>query len=325
MKVSIHIITYNHASFISQALDSALAQQTNFPYEIVVGEDCSTDHTRSILIEYMRAHPNQINGLLHHRNLGRRGENNFLTTLQSCCGEYVAFLEGDDYWIDSTKLQFQVDFLDKNPHLSGCFHDALIVDKFGQNLGPQWQRNYNCPNSGLANTFNQADCLSLYSTYPNCTLVVRRKYLEHLPLWFLESPNDFAMDLLITGSGDLAYLPRTVGVYRIHSGGIWQGQSKLCQALETLLRLKVLYDEPEFHQKYEQQLRQMIELRTDEINYLLTSGSIFTSQLLASAWRIANKTYRTRHIALTILRKILLPDLFQSYKFKIHPKTPLLT
>lgn len=131
VKVSVLITTYNHEVFIVQAIESALMQKTDFDYEIVIGEDCSTDRTREIVIEYARRYPQQIRLLLHERNLGGFGVLNFTETLKACRGQYIAILEGDDYWTDPLKLQKQVDFLDQNPGCVMCHHDAINVDERG--------------------------------------------------------------------------------------------------------------------------------------------------------------------------------------------------
>ena len=106
MKVSIAMVTYNHEKFIAKALDSVLMQRTDFDYEIVIGEDCSSDNTRNIVIEYKRRYPDNIVLFLNEKNLGMYG--NCSQVFQACQGEYIAVLEGDDYWTSPDKLQKQV-------------------------------------------------------------------------------------------------------------------------------------------------------------------------------------------------------------------------
>ena len=115
-KVSVCMITYNHENFIREAIEGVLMQKTDFPIELIIGEDCSTDNTRKIVLEYASKYPEIIRPLLPDNNLGVR--TNFFNTLNVCRGEYIALCEGDDYWIDSTKLQSQVDYLAKNKQCS---------------------------------------------------------------------------------------------------------------------------------------------------------------------------------------------------------------
>jgi glycosyltransferase involved in cell wall biosynthesis len=106
------MITYNHAPFIAQAVENVLRQQTSFPFELVIGEDCSTDGTREIVLDYQRKHPEIIKVVTSEKNVGAKG--NAYRVLRACVGEYLAFCEGDDYWHSPFKLQKQVDHLEAN-------------------------------------------------------------------------------------------------------------------------------------------------------------------------------------------------------------------
>ena len=110
--VSVFMMTYNHEKYIAQALDSVLMQQVDFKYEIVLGEDCSTDKTRNIVVEYSERYPGKFKLILHKSNVG--AINNQNEVFSNCTGKYIAILEGDDYWTDPLKLQKQVDFLENN-------------------------------------------------------------------------------------------------------------------------------------------------------------------------------------------------------------------
>ena len=111
--VSVHMITYNHEKFISQAIEGVLNQKCDFNIQLVIGEDCSTDQTRRICDEYAAKHPGKIKLLPSLQNFGMI--KNGLRTLEACTGNYIAHCEGDDYWIDPYKLQKQVSFLEANP------------------------------------------------------------------------------------------------------------------------------------------------------------------------------------------------------------------
>jgi glycosyltransferase involved in cell wall biosynthesis len=113
IKVSVAMITYNHERYIAKALDNVLSQSTNFDYEVIIGEDFSTDNTRSIIIDYQKRYPDKFQLLLNDKNIGMH--KNTAQVLRACRGQYVALLEGDDYWTSTHKLQLQVDFLDRHP------------------------------------------------------------------------------------------------------------------------------------------------------------------------------------------------------------------
>ncbi len=130
--VSVCVQTYQHKGYIKQCLDGILMQQTNFPYEIILGEDESTDGTREICIEYAEKYPDKIKLFLRCRkdviyiNGNATGRFNFMENLKACKGKYTALCEGDDYWTDPLKLQKQVDFLEANPEYSLIFTNCQV-------------------------------------------------------------------------------------------------------------------------------------------------------------------------------------------------------
>jgi len=112
MKVSILIVTYNHEEYVASAINSVLMQDVSFDYEIVIGEDASTDRTREIVLEFQERYPDKIRALLRDaadaesdRAAGVGGKRGFVNGLKACKGQYVALLDGDDYWTDPRKLQ----------------------------------------------------------------------------------------------------------------------------------------------------------------------------------------------------------------------------
>ncbi len=123
--VSVNTITFNHAPYIRTCIEGALMQKTNFPFEIVIGEDCSTDGTREIVFEYANNYPEKIRVITSDANVGAM-ENDKRTNF-SCRGEYIAYCEGDDFWIDPLKLQKQYDAaIEKDAsmvcHSLSCFY-----------------------------------------------------------------------------------------------------------------------------------------------------------------------------------------------------------
>lgn len=127
MKVSVCMIAYNHQAFIAQALESILTQKTNFPFEIVVGDDNSNDDTATICESFAARFPGKIRYYRREKNIGMMP--NFIETLQACGGQYIAICEGDDYWTDENKLQRQADFLDIHPDYSLCCHNHFVSTK----------------------------------------------------------------------------------------------------------------------------------------------------------------------------------------------------
>jgi glycosyltransferase involved in cell wall biosynthesis len=118
------MITYNHAPFIAQAIEGVLQQKTDFPFELVIGEDCSTDGTREIVFEYQKKYPDIIRVITSDENVGTK--ENSKRTNKACRGKYIAYCEGDDYWHHLDKLQKQVDYMESHPEC-GLVHSSYDI------------------------------------------------------------------------------------------------------------------------------------------------------------------------------------------------------
>ena len=135
IKVSVLILTFNHEKYISQAIESVISQNTDFNFEIIIGDDASTDSTSDIASGYARRYPNKIKYIRQSKNLGTT--RNGYECIQLARGKYIACCEGDDYWCDTNKIQQQADFLDSFPQYSAVTHEIIAVNDFGQPLKRQ--------------------------------------------------------------------------------------------------------------------------------------------------------------------------------------------
>jgi glycosyltransferase involved in cell wall biosynthesis len=258
MKLSVAMITYNHERFIGQAIESVLAQRVNFDYELVIGEDCSTDGTRAAILDFQRRYPDRIVVLLRERNIGAM--RNFVGTLAACRGHYLAILEGDDYWSCTNKLQRQVDFLDAHPDWAICCsraevknESAIHSSKLRAQTGavfpvrpdrtrPDWQ-----DVSGLlpvspraAGTYTLEDLLR-ENFIPTCTVVYRWDSLPRFPSWFFRSSlGDLPLHAMVAGERKIELLDDCMAVYRIHEGGVWSSRDRASQVLECARMLAAL-------------------------------------------------------------------------------------
>lgn len=211
-KVSVWMLAYNHAPFIRQAVESALMQETNFDFEIVIGEDCSTDGTREVLLELAASSPSKIRLLLAERNLGAK--HNARRTFEACCGEYIALLEGDDYWTSPTKLQQQVDIMDQRPDVNVCIHDVEVIGsrRRGKHVKTPWPQE--------SQTVGFEYFLKGGVGY-TCSALLRHRAM---PQWqeLFESPggSEYAYFILTTIGGFAVILPDKMAVYRLHEGGV---------------------------------------------------------------------------------------------------------
>lgn len=226
--VSVCCITYKHEQFLSQAIESVLAQQTDFKVEMVISDDCSPDGTSRVAQEYAHRYPDQVRVLTRTHNLGIMP--NLIATWGECQGDYIAFLEGDDYWTDTTKLQRQVDALRQNLDCSLCFHDAEAF--YDDHLGQDWtfheRFNLPTPNSAISfRRYTQADIVRKGWFIPSASMLFRASSLpQPLPAWLAGVfSGDFSLQLLSTQQGAALYLPRLMSRYRLHHGGVMQTSS----------------------------------------------------------------------------------------------------
>ncbi len=231
MRLSVCIITYNHEAFIEKAVASVLEQEVNFEYEVVIGEDCSTDSTASILKEIQKRNPGRLNLKYHKPNIGPI--QNLFNTISACKGEYVAFLEGDDYWTSRNKLQLQVDFLDKNRRASCVFHRTRAFSADDLSL------DYVVPSSDPP-AFSSFDFL-LQDSNPIAlgSLVTRRACLSDIRTWLADIKlGDWPLCLMLASQGDLGFIPLEMSCYRVHPGGMWTRLSPLHRVALTIRMLQ---------------------------------------------------------------------------------------
>lgn len=216
MKVTVLLITYNHERFIRQALDSVLAQVTNFDFEILIHDDCSTDRTREILMRYAEAHPHKIRLLLSPVNL----HSNLVVErgLSAARGEYVAFLEGDDYWTSPHKLQKQVEFMDAHPEYMLSSHPVEHVDVDGN-------RRFAQPDPPSLRSCTIQDFLILVPNRFTASMMMRNSIPE-IPAWYLSCPlGDYPLWAIALQYGQVGGLSETMAAYRIHAQGHMSGRS----------------------------------------------------------------------------------------------------
>jgi glycosyltransferase involved in cell wall biosynthesis len=266
--VSVLILTYNQQKYISDAIESALMQKTTFDYEILIGEDCSTDSTRKIVCEYAARNPSKIRPLLHSFNVG--GLANIQQLLAESCGEFVNLLEGDDYWTCPGKLQKQVEFLDQHPECSLCFHNALRMYEDEDRVPLPYNSADQKPISTLADLWQ-------YDFIATCTAMFRKSSARSLPGWYFTLPlgGDWALWMLCSEHGDIGYIDEMMAVYRIHKEGRWNKLDKIGKLEEIIACYERLNSNFAFRYDAIVQpliLKKKTELRlAQKINQLLTA------------------------------------------------------
>jgi glycosyltransferase involved in cell wall biosynthesis len=213
--LSVHIITYNQKDFIKEAIESVLSQNVDFHSEIVIGDDFSTDGTREIIESYKEKYPDKIIlNLLKGRGSGKAGRENYDTTLSMCRGKYIAFLDGDDYWTDTNKLNEQVKFLQDNPEFVMCHHDCESI----LTEGVLYKKEFN--NNNQVTGFYEACQI----TAPFMSSVVIKKnaleYFDRKKFFKGLDYGDFALWVMAALKGKAFYIKKSMAHYRVNIGSI---------------------------------------------------------------------------------------------------------
>lgn len=223
------MLAYKHEHFVAQAIESVLKQQTDFPVELVIGEDGSPDRTLEVIRRYASTEKVEIRVRSNTPNIGMM--RNFQATLQECRGQFVALLEGDDYWTDVEKLQRQVELMEGNRETAICFHP---VDVLEQRVLVQDRRTRVVP-----------ECTTIYDLAQGnymhtCSVLFRAGLFADFPPSFLAaSAGDYFLHMLNARFGAIRKIDRKMAVYRVHEGGAWSEAPnmdlKILQYLECMI------------------------------------------------------------------------------------------
>jgi len=245
-----------------------------FPYEIVIGEDCSTDATRTIVIRLREQFRDKIRLFLPEHNLGSYGNIIFARILEIAQGQYAAMLDGDDYWTDPYKLQKQVDFLDAHPECVICFHDAVVIYEDGQRESHPYNRT-------KPKSISNIEDLLIKNYMPTCSVMFRQGSVDKFPDWFYTvEQQDWLLQILNARHGNLGYIDEVMGVYRIHSGGTWS-QATPRQYLPSCITMLEAVNEY-FDFKYDRTIRSSVSEKYYELaKYYLHQNNLMFARLYA--------------------------------------------
>lgn len=220
-------ITYNHEKFISQAIDGMLKQETDFPFEIIIHDDASTDSTAEIIKNYANKYPQIIRTILQKENQYSQKKNIMAIPINEAKGQYIASLEGDDYWIDPLKLQKQVDFLEKDSEYVCCYHNSIVVNDNDEMIRETF--------IGGPKDYSRSEMLASTTDITTESVVFRNVIVY--PDDFKEIPfGDMARWHLMGFHGKAKYLDNVgKAAYRIHENGVWSKLDNYSKFDKTIL------------------------------------------------------------------------------------------
>lgn len=234
-RLSVLVITYNHEAFVAKAIDSVLMQEISEPFEIVIADDCSTDKTRDIIRRLAKERSD-----IHFRFLD--GDSNFGITrnyqraFEAIRSEFVAVIEGDDYWVDTHKLQMQFDFLERHRECGLCAVNYYIFEQDACRFTPR------APIDDGFTVFGARELIAdnLVGNFSTC--MYRTQVLQELPIEIFRIRSyDWAINICVAKYHMIGFLRRPMSVYRIHAGGSWSLLSRT-EKVRAQLQLIPEYD-----------------------------------------------------------------------------------
>jgi glycosyltransferase involved in cell wall biosynthesis len=227
--VSVCVFAYNHERYLAEALDSVLSQKVDFPFEVIIAEDYSSDSTFQIARGYQERHPDLIRVEQSGRkeklliNGHQTGRYNFFNALGACRGKYIAFLDGDDYWIDPGKLQRQVDYLEAHPDCSFVFHNVYLE------RGDRSARKQTYLPAGFADRRDVRQLLMQMNYVQTSSVLFRNNVPKEFPRIFHTCMfGDWPLHVFNLNFGYPEYMDEVMSVYRIGSGS-WTRKRKIDQ------------------------------------------------------------------------------------------------
>ena len=299
MKLSVHILTYNSERYIKDALDSVLRQKTRFPFEIVIGDDASSDDTFKIIEKYAKKHDN-IKAQKNPENLGIL--KNFVATLQRCDGEYVFDLAGDDWLSDENALQILADALDKNPTYSfvnsgfDCYFERSgKYRRFHNKKNMQMSKEQYRNSQKVYGNFMMGCC---FRKNMLINLVDFNNYAKE-GIEFEDYP--ILTDLVM--NSDFGLIPKSLSVYRIH-------RKSHSNNMNSYLEAKLF-----FSKKYGFSDAEVSEIRRIHHNHMLHNASLTGDKISGQKhYSIFRKPMHTNLIYYISSQKNILRKLFNIFR-----------
>lgn len=222
--VSICAVAYNHAPYIRECLDGFLNQKTDFPIEILVHDDASTDGTADILREYEKKYPDIVRPLIETENQYSQGITNLSGAFNfpRARGRYIALSDCDDYWCDPEKLAVQVGYMEAHPECMLTVHSAKTINENGEFVNRNLMRAY-----AGDRLLQAAELVDKAGSFPFASMLLRAQLVKKLPDYYVKCPvGDRPLELMAAAQGSAYYFDRAMSVYRFNGAGSWTNDMK---------------------------------------------------------------------------------------------------
>ena len=245
------MIVYNHENYLKEAIAGVLAQKTNFPIELIISNDASTDSSSSVIQDQVNSYIGEVDIRFfdHKENKGMLP--NFSFALDKCDGKYIAFCEGDDYWTDPEKLQKQVEFMEGHPDYNICFHPVRVYDEEQQKLVDD------LITREVSETTDVSELVK--GNYLHTPSVLLKNNFV-LPSWVLEGYlGDWVLYMVAVQNKKIKKLEELMAVYRKHSSGIWSGNTEFGRLKKLEHTYTLVRDNVPLNDQNKAELNQQIE------------------------------------------------------------------
>lgn len=212
--VSVLITAYQHQAYIGAAMESVL-WQTGVSFELIVGDDCSSDGTRRVIEQFARCHPDVVRVHFPESNRGGGGKVLFSDLIELSTGRYIAGMDGDDYWTSPDKLRIQTAYLDAHPECSMVFHNVVRRVESADLPDELFHPADHPRRIGWHEVFYGPPVASVSPLF-------RREVLDPLPVWYFRSSwGDWPLYVMAANEGEMHYLPDVLAAHRVHAGGMF--------------------------------------------------------------------------------------------------------
>lgn len=281
--VSVCMITYNHENYIKKAIEGVLMQKTSFLIELIISEDCGTDNTRNIILEYANKYPDKIRVDFPLKNRGVL--NNFNYNLSLATGKYIAVCEGDDYWIDPLKLQKQINYLESHINCGLVYGKAKVYI----------QKENKFPGISFGEITHSYEHLLLVNTIPTLTVCFRTSFLlDYLQFSSFYNKQamlgDYPLWLYIASKSKLQFFDTILGVYRKleSSASHFDSYKKQLSFIQSGVKIQLLFAEMSY---FTIQIRKQILLKYSVDTFYLFLLTHYHIEI----WRSFEKVSRSRY------------------------------
>jgi glycosyltransferase involved in cell wall biosynthesis len=305
-KVSVILLTYNHEDYIAQSIESILNQETNFDFEIILGEDDSTDDTRKICLEYAEKFPSKIRLFLHSKqnkiaaNGVPNGKFNLLYSIEMCRGKYIAICEGDDYWQNPAKLQLQADFFDENPDYKTITTDFSKLYVFNNSNKVAFNRNVK--NELSDRTIEPIHIFEKQVKIMRmCTYFIRAEVLKSFFPLLMETGGDIQIILHAFHLGKIKYLATDTATYRVMNESASKSKdfSKRQRFLANYIAFMEIainhYNLGDKEKSYLKKQKMMYDLRESSERKLVVKTNLIGLKLIANGYFSKNILRNIKH------------------------------